>query len=168
MPNSKSRTKKSRGKAWRRHRAWHAPAVAPVHSRPPASPAREAPLETDEYDDWDDWSFEDEWDDDGPDEHDEEVFTDGVLGDTLLARGWVDVGANDHASDCWGYPRTRADGRVVMGTSICVIGVDRYLVVSYGGEPVVWSGFYDNRDDVIADIEAIEAHRRPQSLTSDR
>lgn len=163
MPNSKSRTKKSRGKAWRRRRAQPARPIAPAHSRVPAPPVREAPVE---IDDWDDGSWDDPWLDDEDDE-DDEVFSDAVLGEALGARGWIVMEAGD-SSDTWGYRRTREDGRVVVGTSIGVIGAARYVVASYGGDPVVWSGFYDSREQLLADIESIEAHRCPESLSRGR
>ena len=167
MPNSKSRTKKSRGKAWRKRRARPAAPVGEVHSRLPVlPPAAVTPVEVDEFDDWDDWSFEDEWADDQ--DEDEEVFTDPVLGEALLARGWVAEGGVHSASECWAYPRTRPDGRVVLTTTVSLLRPDRYLVVSYGGEPVLWSEIYDSREEVLADIESIEAHRKPDSLTPDR
>lgn len=160
MPNSKSRTKKSRGKAWRRRRAQPARPIAPAHSRAPAPPARVAPVE---IDDWDDGSWDDPWLDD----EDDEVFSDALLGEALGARGWIVLEAGD-SSDTWGYRRTREDGRVVVGTSIGVIGAARYVVASYGGEPVVWSGVYDSREELLADIESIEAQRRPESLSRGR
>jgi hypothetical protein len=173
MPNSKSRTKKSRGKAWRNRRARPAASVGAVHSRLPVPPLAEAQVEVDEFDDWDEWSLEDEWADgdypgDDDEDEDEEVFTDPVLGEALLARGWVAEGGAPSASDCWAYPRTRPDGRVVYTTTVSLLRPERYLVMSYGGEPVLWSAFYDTREEVLADIESIEAHRRPDSLTQDR
>lgn len=149
MPKSKGRSRKSKGKAWRTGRAGseYEENSTDTPGFDPALPggmleALSAAL-SDEV---------------------EQVFGDDELGSVLSRRGWdpVHVHLDEVTSDMWTWPASAPPGDSWVPTAVTVME-EGYLVQFADFESVMRDEHaeYDSREELLDDLEAIEAYRHP-------
>ncbi|WP_083739107.1 hypothetical protein [Mycobacterium sp. MS1601] len=150
MPKSKSRAKKSKGKAWRTGRAG-----SEYQDNSVAEPASDFDIAL-------------------PDgmlealaeslaEEAEQVYGDEELGRVLIRRGWEPMHEHiEDSSDMWSWLPSAPDDDSWVPTMVTVLE-DGYLVQFADYEALMRDQFaeYGSREELLDDIEAIEAHRHP-------
>ncbi|BBY90247.1 hypothetical protein MTOK_60290 [Mycolicibacterium tokaiense] len=147
MPKSRSRAKKSKGKAWRTGRAGSEYEESLTEPGPDAGlsdmvEALSLALADDE----------------------EQFYSDELLGRVLVRRGWdaVHVHLDEESSDMWTWPASAPTGDSWVPTAVTVLE-DGYLVQFADFESLMRDEHaeYGSREELLDDLERIEAYRHP-------
>lgn len=148
MPKSKGRAKKSKGKAWRTGRAGSeyeenggGGVVAGLDSTLPDGLVQALAV-----------ALADE---------EEQLYSDEQLGRVLVRRGWDPLHIHvEGSSDSWSWPASAPDGDSWVRTVVTVME-NSYLVQFADFESLVQDDFaeYGSREELLDDLDAIEAYR---------
>lgn len=147
MPKSKGRTKKSKGKAWRTGRAG-----SEYEENVAVEPSSDVDL-----------SHMVEALSTALAEDEVQFYSDDELGRLLIRRGWEPLHVHvEDSSDMWSWPSSAPDGDSWVPTMVTVLE-DGYLVQFADFQSLMRDEHaeYDSREELLDDLDAIEAYRHP-------